>query len=466
MTRRLQFAAAVLAASLVCASCAAEKQPPPPGTPVDGATGAAPGLGWTLSPSNLDVPDGQFRDPVRGSRTDSMQSGSITDGSTVVTLVGRPNGREYVDASLVGLDIADGAERWRVPADDVVGCGEEFVAGQIVCYRGSGGSDSEILTVDGESGESTTRAAAFPITNLTTSGGHVYTSHAAAGGDDKPTVSRGTADALDADWSVQFDSANPQSVSTLQTENGIGLFDDDQGLFAFDLDTGDNLWSRTAPDCARSGTASLDGRVRVIRTDCSDPSAVTGSEVVNNDGSALAATDSVTVQQPTFDAPSEDGPVLLGTGGYLPPNTDPVWTNDDLVWAVPADISGPAARFLETNGLAYAVTGSVALLRNNDTATESGVDLDTGSVLWSREAGRFAEVGALDGDVATLFGPEVLRGIDVRTGNTVWDIPTTALDDEGIDLQSWPMFDRVGADSIDTDSIYSRALSISVLRKT
>ncbi|OZD06950.1 hypothetical protein CH275_07000 [Rhodococcus sp. 06-235-1A] len=103
----------------------------------------------------------------------------------------------------------------------------------------------------------------------------------------------------------------------------------------------------------------------------------------------------------------------------------------------------------------------MALLRNNDTATESGLDLDTGNILWSREAGSFAEVGALDGDIATLFGPEVLRGIDVRTGNVVWDIPTTALDDEGIDLQSWPMVDRVG-----TDSIYTRALSISALRAT
>ncbi|MDV6260805.1 outer membrane protein assembly factor BamB family protein [Rhodococcoides yunnanense] len=467
MTRRSQLSAAavVLATTIACAACATEKQPPPAGTPVDGATGAAPGLGWTLSPSDLDVSDGQFRDPVRGSETDSMESGSITDGSTVVTLIGRPDGREYLDAALVGLDIADGAVRWRVPADDIVGCGKEFVDEQIVCYRGRG-SGSEILTVDGETGESTTRDATFSITNLTTSGGHVYTSHSADDDDAEPTVSRGTADALDADWSVQFDSANPQSVSTLHTENGIGLFDDDQGLFAFDLDTGDNLWSRTAPDCARSGAASLDGRVRVVRTDCSDPSTVTGSEVVDTDGTAVAATDSVTVQQPTFDSPSEAGPVLLGTGGYQPPNPDPVWTNDGLVWAVPADISEPAAKFLATNGLAYAVAGSVALLRNNDTATESAIDLDTGATLWSRESGEFAEVGALDGGVATLFGPEVLRGIDVRTGSTVWDIPTTALYDEGIDLQSWPMFDRVDADSIYTDSIYTRALSISVLRAT
>ncbi|OZC88633.1 hypothetical protein CH254_12160 [Rhodococcus sp. 06-412-2C] len=466
MTRRSQLSAAavLLAAAIACAACAAEKQPPPAGTPVDGATGAAPGLGWSLSPSDLDVPDGQFRDPVRGSETDSTESGSITNGSTVVTLVGRPDGREYLDAALVGLDIADGAVRWRVPADDIVGCGKEFVDGQIVCFRGNDGSGSEILTVDGESGESTTRDAAFPIANLTTFGGHVYTSHAADGAE--PTVSRGTADALDADWSVQFDSAQSLYASTLHTENGIGVFDDDQGLFAFDLDTGDNLWSRTAPDCARSGTASLDGRVRVVRTDCSDPSTVTGSEVVGADGTAIAATDSVTLQQPSFDSPAESTPILLGTGGYRPSMPDPVWTNDGLVWAVPADISEPAARFLETNGLAYAVAGSVALLRNNDTATESAIDLDTGATLWSRESGGFAEVGALDGDVATFFGPEVLRGIDVRTGNTVWDIPTTALDDEGIDLQSWPTFDRVDADSIDTDSIYSRALSISVLRKT
>ena len=477
MTRRsrLSVAAVVLATTIACGACAAEKQPPPAGTPIDGATGAAPGLAWTLSPSDLDVEDGQFRDPVHGTDTDSAESGSITDGSTVATLVGRPDGREFVDATLVGFDIADGSVRWRVPADDIAGCGEEFVDGQIVCYRGNSGSRSEILTVDGESGESRTHEAAFPIENLTTSDGHVFSLKATDQGGE-PTIARGTADALDADWSVQIDSVQVNSAQVhsmqsrftpeLRTENGIGLLDGDQGVFAFDLDTGDNLWSRTAPDCARSGVAALDGSVRVIRTDCSDPSAVTGSEIVGTDGSVLAATDSVTVQQPSFDSPAEAGPRLLGTGGYRPSNTDPVWTNDSLLWTVPEGISDTAARFLSTNGLAYAVTGSVALLRNNDTATESAIDLDTGATLWSHESGAFAEVGALDGDVATLFGPETLHGIDIRTGNTVWDIPTTAFDDESIDVRSWPTFDRVGTDSIDTDSIYSRSSSISVLRKT
>ena len=146
-----------------------------------------------------------------------------------------------------------------------------------------------------------------------------------------------------------------------------------------------------------------------------------GSEIVDTDGTVLAATDSVTLQQPTFDSPAEESPLLLGTGGYRPSNPDPVWTDESLAWAVPSDVSAPAAAFLSTHGLAYAITGSVALLRNNDTATESALDLDTGNTLWSRESGTFAEVGALDGDVATLFGPEVLRGIDVRTGSTVWD---------------------------------------------
>ncbi|MDI6627696.1 MAG: PQQ-binding-like beta-propeller repeat protein [Rhodococcus sp. (in: high G+C Gram-positive bacteria)] len=470
MTRRLQIsAAAVLVAALVCASCATEERTP--GAPIDGATGSAPGLGWTLTPSDAGIEGGQFRDPVQGSDTDSMHSGSISDGSTVVTLVGRLDGREFVDATLVGASIADGSVRWRAPADDIVGCGEEFVDGQVVCYRGNTGTTSEILTVDTESGESSTRDAAFPITSLTTADGHVYTSRAVRDGA-RATVSRGTADALDADWSVQFDStASPDApfASTLHTENEIGLFDDGRGVFAFDLDTGDNLWSRAVPDCARSGVASRDGAVRVARADCSDPNAIVGSEIVDTDGTVLAATDSVTLQQPTFDSPAEPSPLLLGTGGYRPSNPDPVWTDESLVWAVPSDITGPAAAFLSTNGLAYAVTGSVALLRNTDTATESAIDLDTGTTLWSRESGAFAEVGALDGDVATLFGPEVLRGIDVRTGSTVWDIPVATFDDEGIDRQSWPMFDRVEADSIDTDSIYTdsiytRALSISLLR--
>ncbi|MEK8069377.1 outer membrane protein assembly factor BamB family protein [Rhodococcoides navarretei] len=464
MTRGFRISAvAVLVSALVCASCTTEQQQPPAGTPVDGATGSAPGLGWTLTPSDVGIDGGQFRDPAQGSETDSTESGSISDGSTVVTLVGRLDGRDIADATLVGLDIADGAVRWRTPAEDIVGCGEEFVDGRIVCYRGNAGTRPQILTVDAESGEPTTRDAAFPITNLTTSDGHVYTSRAVNQGD-RPTVSRGTADDLDADWSVQFDSATSSSMyfaSTLHTAHGIGLYDDDQGVFAFDLDTGENLWSRTTPNCARSGTAARDGTVRVVRTDCSDPNAVTGSEIVDTDGTVLAATDSVTLQQPTFDAPSEGTPLLLGTGGYRPSNPDPVWTDDGLVRTVAPDVAGPAATFLATNGLAYAVTDSVALLRNNDTATESAINLDTGTTLWSRESGRFAEVGALDGDVATLFGPEVLRGIDVRTGSTVWDIPVATFDDEGIDRQSWPMFDRV-----DTDSIYSRALSISVLRAT
>ncbi|OZC68214.1 hypothetical protein CH251_19985 [Rhodococcus sp. 06-462-5] len=464
MTRRLQVsAAAVLVAAFACASCAPEQRASTAGTPVDGATGPAPALGWTLTPADVGIEGGQFRDPAQGSDTDSMESGSISDGTTVVTLVGRLDGREFVDATLVGLDIADGAVRWRTPADDLVGCGEEFVDGQVVCYRGTTGTTSEIFTVDADSGESSVRDAAFPVTSLTTADGHVYASRAVREGA-RPTVSRGTADALDADWSVQFDSTSPadaQFASTLHTEHGIGLFDDGRGVFAFDLDTGDNLWSRTVPDCARSGTASKDGAVRVVRTDCSDPNTIVGSEIVDTDGTVLAATDSVTLQQPTFDAPSEESPLLLGTGGYRPSNPDPVWSDESLVWAVPPDITGPAAAFLSRTGLAYAVTGSVALLRNNDTATESALDLDTGDALWSRESGAFAEVGALDGDVATLFGPEVLRGIDVRTGNVVWDIPTTALDDEGIDLQSWPMFDRVG-----TDSIYTRSLSISALRAT
>lgn len=464
MTRRLQVsAAAVLVAALACASCGTEERASTAGTPIDGATGPAPTLGWTLTPSDVGVEGGQFRDPVQGSDTDSTESGSISDGSTVVTLVGRLDGREFVDATLVGLHIADGAVRWRTPAENVVGCGEELVDGQVVCYRGSAGTTSEILTVDAESGESSTRDAAFPITGLTTADGHVYTSRAVREGV-RPTVSRGTADDVDADWSVQFDSTsspNTQFASTLHTENGIGLFDDGRGVFAFDLATGENRWSRTAPNCARSGTASSDGNVRVVRTDCSDPTVVTGSEIVDADGSVLAATDSVTLQRPTFDAPAEQSPLLLGTGGYRPPNPDPVWTDESLVWAVAPEITGPAAAFLSTNGLAYAVTGSVALLRNNDTATESAIDLDTGNTLWSRESEGFAEVGALDGDVATLFGPEVLRGIDVGTGSTVWDIPVATFDDEGIDRQSWPMFDRVG-----TDSIFTRALSISVLRTT
>lgn len=467
MTRRLRIsAAAVLAATLVCASCTTEERQPTAGTPVDGATGSAPGLGWSLTPSDVGIEGGQFRDPVHGSATDSMESGSISDGSTVVTLVGRLDGREFVDATLVGLSIADGSVLWRTPADDVVGCGEEFVDGQIVCYRGNTGTTSEILTVDAESGESSTRDATFPITSLTTADGHVYASRAVREAA-RATVSRGTADALDADWSVQFDSrASPGApfASTLHTENGIGLFDDGRGVFAFDLDTGDNLWSRTIPDCARSGIAARDGAVRVVRTDCSDPNTIVGSEIVDTDGTVLAATDSVTLQQPTFDSPAEESPLLLGTGGYRPSNPDPVWTDESLAWAVPSDVSAPAAAFLSTHGLAYAITGSVALLRNNDTATESALDLDTGNTLWSRESGTFAEVGALDGDVATLFGPEVLRGIDVRTGSTVWDIPVATFDDEGIDRQSWPMFDRVETDSIYTDSIYTRALSISVLR--
>nr|WP_314140875.1 PQQ-binding-like beta-propeller repeat protein [uncultured Rhodococcus sp.] len=352
MSGRLQIsAAAILTAALVCASCATGEREPTAGTPVDGATGAAPGLGWSLTPSDVGIDGGQFRDPVQGSNADSMESGSISDGSTVVTLVGRLDGREFADATLVGLDIADGAVRWRTPAENVVGCGEEFVDGQVVCYHGTAGTTSEILTVDAESGESSTRDAAFPITNLTTADGHVYTSRAVREGA-RPTVSRGTADALDADWSVQFDStsaSDAQFAATLRTEHGIGLFDDGRGVFAFDLDTGDNLWSRTVPDCARSGSASRDGAVRVVRTDCSDPHTIVGSEIVDTDGTVLAATDSVTVQQPTFDAPTEESPLLLGTGGYRPSNPDPVWTDESLLWTVPSDITGPAAAFLSRN---------------------------------------------------------------------------------------------------------------------
>ncbi|MFY2787652.1 PQQ-binding-like beta-propeller repeat protein [Rhodococcus sp. MALMAid1271] len=455
---RVSAAAAVLATALACVACTGDKPPPPAGTPIDGATGAAPGMAWTLTPADAGVPGGQFRDPTAGADTDSMESGSITDGSTVVTLVGHLDGRDYDDAALVGFDIADGAVRWRVPAEDILGCGAQFVDGRLVCYRGVGGSGSAILTVDGRSGQSRTYDAGFPIIELTTADNHVYTSHT-AGDSGRTTVSRGTADDLDADWSVPFESANSQSASTLRTDNGIGLVEQARHVYAFDLDTGDSLWSRTAPDCARSAAASRSGAVRLVRTDCSDPSAVTGSEIVDTDGNVLAATDSATIQRPTFDSPAESSPLLLGTGGYRPAEPDPVWTNDALVWALPPDISDSATRFLATNGLAYAVVGSVALLRDDDAATESAIDLDTGELLWSRDSGRSAQVGALDGSVATLFGPEVLEGVDVATGNIVWDIPTTAFDDEGIDAQSRPMLDRVG-----TDSIYTRALSISVLR--
>lgn len=468
------FVTTAIMSALLVSSCSSSSEPEVvPVEQISGSTGTAPGLAWTVTPEGLGSAGSQFRDPRQGSTSDSGESGVVTDGTVLVTLMGTPTDLDFEQAEFVGIDARDGSVAWTAPADDIEACGAVFVDGSLVCFTAGTGSTSAISSFDSTTGEVTTRDSGRQLGGIATDGQSVFTfSDVDDAG--SVSVSAGTATDLAATWTASFDRrssmADGYSHSTLRIAGGVGLYDGAESAFTFDLNSGEQLWSRRSTDCTRPIGLSSDGTARVTYFECGS-SNVVRSEILAADGSTVATSDSDVAQQPTFDEPDTSGLVLLGDGAFSSGSTEPTWTNPALRRQLPEGahsdtaVGDRMASYLGSVGTVQAIAGSVVLTSDPDGGSETAIDLATGETLWTSQASDspadISEVGALDGTAATLFGPNTFRSIDVRSGQELWSIPVSNFDDAGEYIDAWPTLDTTG-----DQLIFARSASLSLLRNS
>lgn len=394
---------------------------------ITGTDDAAPGLGWSLDAATMHgQPFAEFRDPRTGSEFDWSNPGFVVVDDVIVTIVGVSHGEmRLTDPVMVGIDAASGEVRWQSPADDLGGCASTPVDGRIVCFSAPLAADPALVGFDVRSGEIVRTPTDWMVFALDAVDDHIYVAEGNIE-DDDVRLHAGTLTDPEALWSQPFAMGSvweDDLSEALDVSHGQGVLMLGADVAGFDLHTGRTTWTTRLEDCSRI-TPSAGGVVVRFRTDCNGYR-VTGSDALDRSGRTLASVDSPAAQSPSFDRPvDETVPLLLGDGAYDRRTGELVWTSPDLVAAREADEYNPST----TVGTAAAVAGDVVLLRDRGTST--GLDLHTGDRLWQRDERPIGTVQALDGGRALTIEGAGIEAVDTTTGETVWQAPFSAIDDD------------------------------------
>ncbi|MEV6559470.1 PQQ-binding-like beta-propeller repeat protein [Nocardia sp. NPDC051756] len=383
---------------------------------ITGTADAAPGLAWSVDAATDGHPKAEFRTPIGGTEFDIGGAGFVEAGDILVTLTGTSNGgMSLQDPTMVGIDAATGAVRWRTPAAELGGCGRVPVAGHLVCFTAPYADHAALVGYDVASGKITRTPKDWLIFALATTADRVYVAEGDVESDDV-RVHAGTVDHPEANWSRAFPMGTSwEDVSTdaLDVAHGQGLLTLGAHTAGFDLGTGVSTWTADLTGCSSTDATSAALVVRTI-SDCSG-NGIAGTDLLDRTGRVLAASDVKATQSLSLDQPTDDTiPVLLGDGARDRRTGTVVWTSADLV---------------ATNGTAIAILGDVALLRDDFAHKMSGLDMRTGRRLWQIDTQRSGTADAWDGHVVVLSDSTGLWAIDPKTGTTVWDIPFRAVHD-------------------------------------
>ncbi|MFD4268464.1 PQQ-binding-like beta-propeller repeat protein [Rhodococcus sp. NPDC058481] len=394
------------------------------------ASGDAPEVAWTLDAAEtFGRSFAAFRDPRFGSEFDSSEPGFVDVGDTLITLIGLPDPRGYsLDRSImVGVDAADGSERWRTPADNLGGCAAEPVNEKVICYSNGADGRSAIVSVDVDSGAVTRTESDWMILALSASGDRIFVAEGNPE-DDDVEVHAGTPEDPDAFWTTRFDVGAAWEDAfgqMLKTEHGVGVLELGGDVVGFDLESGRQTWTRGTEECAGSAHITRPGLVAMTHTDCGQ-GRVVGAEVVDARGRVIARGDGESSVQFELDEPSADVPLIVGDAAYDRASGERRWTSGEL-----------------RDGVVTAVAGDVVLVQSSETGQVVGLDADTGEALWRQERdGDFGTPAVLDGRSVIAVGADSLSATDLRSGEREWVMPFTAIVEEDRSYSGNPTLGR------------------------
>jgi outer membrane protein assembly factor BamB len=398
---------------------------------ITGTVDAAPGLGWSLDAASIAGQDsGVFRNPRFGSEYDSGTPGFIDNGDVLAVMVAlSDDGMTLHDAQMVGVDADTGQVRWESPADGLSGCAHEAVDGMLVCFTPSWADDPALLGYDLATGEVTRTPTEWGIFAIGGAHGRLYVAEGDVESDDV-RLHAGTVTEPDAHFTQAFEMGtvweDMYMFDPMDLTHGQGVLTLSGDLAGFDLDTGRETWAAEVAGCSHSA-ATRGALVLRHHVEC-DGYRITGSDVLDRGGDVLAVTDRAITHSLVIDDPADETiPVLLGDGGVDRRTGERLWSSPDLMSSPREADSYNANTHL---GTAVAILGDVALLRDHGAHTTTGLDLRTGTRLWQHVSDRFGAVEDWDGHVVVQSDSTGLWALDVRTGDTVWDIPFLAVDDD------------------------------------
>lgn len=393
---------------------------------ITGTADSAPGLAWSVdAAATHGQAFAEFRNPVGGTEFDFGGPGFVDAGDTLVTVIGVWNDESSLqDPVMVGIDAGSGARRWQTPAADVGGCGAIPVDGRLACFT----SDSALIGYDIASGETTQTPTEWNIFAIATVDDRVYVAEGDVESDDV-RVHSGTVADPDAYWSRAFSMGTTWDdlpFDALGVSHGQGVFTLGGDIAGFDLTTGGPTWNAELDGCS-DATETGGALVVRVRTECSGYG-IAGSDLLDRTGRTIATTNSEITHSLSLDQPVDESiPVLLGDSAYDRRTGNLMWTSPDLI-STPAETN--EGNVNARSGTAVAILGDVALLRDTVAHTATGLDMRTGQRLWQAETERFGTIQGGDGHTVVLSDYTGLWAVDPRTGETVWDIPFLAVNDD------------------------------------
>ncbi|MDH6676898.1 outer membrane protein assembly factor BamB [Rhodococcus sp. LBL1] len=402
---------------------------------ITGTVDAAPGLGWSLDAAAMYGQSfAEFRDPRNGSEYDWGNPGFVEAGDVLLSVVGVSHGgMSLKDPVMVGIDATSGEVRWRSPADGLAGCASVPADDRLVCFTSPSAADPALVGFDVGTGEITRTPTDWMVFALAAYDDRLYVAEGNIE-DDDVRLHAGTLSDPDGQWSQPFAMGSvweDDLTDALDVEHGQGVFTLGADVAGFDLDSGRPTWTMRLDDCARSA-ASAGGVVVRVRTEC-DGHRITGSDAVDRSGRTLASIDSEVAQTFSLDRPAEkESPLLLGDGAYDRRTGELLWTSPDLVATREPDEYNASTTF----GTAAAIVGDVAVLHGQRATGTSALDLRTGNRLWHRDDARFGTIEASDGQLALTVDSEGIRAFDTKTGESPWNAPFLAINDDPDALSS------------------------------
>lgn len=402
---------------------------------ITGTVDTAPGLGWSVDAAAMYGQSfAEFRDPRNGSEYDWGNPGFVHADDVLVSVVGVSHGdMSLKDPVMVGIDAASGEVRWQNPADDLGGCTSVPVDDQLVCFTSPAATEPALVGYHLDTGEVTRTPTDWTVFALAAMDDRLYVAEGNIE-DDDVRLHAGTLADPDGQWSQPFAMGSvweDDLTNALDVSHGQGVLTLGPDVAGFDLESGRSTWTARLDGCSHA-TPSDGGVVVRVRTECDDRR-ITGSDAIDRSGRTLAAVDSAVAQYLSLDRPADDGiPLLLGDGAYDRRTGALRWTSPDLISAREPDEYNANT----TQGTAIALIGDVAVLRDHGTRTTTGLDLRTGSRLWRHDDEPLGAVVALDGNLVLTIDGEGIRAVDIRSGESPWETPFLAIDDDPDALSS------------------------------
>lgn len=417
---------AAVAAVVTSAGAAAVLLTPPDSLrKITGTDAAAPGLAWSLDAAALSGRSfAEFRSPVDATGINLGSAGFLTAGDTLVTVVGVSTDDSVAlrDAVMYGIDAATGQVSWQAPADGLGGCAAVPLDGELLCFADTTSGPRDLIGYDLADGAVTRTPVPWQPFALAVAGDRLFVAEGDVESDDV-RVHSGTRADPDGGWTRAFalGTAWEDLGNALDVTHGQGLLALGADLAGFDLDTGAPTWTARLEECSRV-TTTIPALVERIRTRC-DGYRVTGVDLLDRTGRVIAATDHGAPHSLVVDAPTDDSiPVLIADTAYDRRDGTVRWTNPDLLYTA-ADHEDTPTEY----GTAVAVLGDLAVLSDPRTATTSGLDLRTGETRWRVPTERQGTVALRDGDDIVFTDAQGLWSVDAHTGKTHWDIPFRAV---------------------------------------